>query len=517
MAAKHAAVLRLESFTLKNRSVFSQPIGAQSSRLQSSWLQQLWSRQFCARSLAALLVAVVTIGLTSCAQNLYKFPEYTFANRPIPPSLLANRVMAAVTFNGTQGGLAILDGNRDIRSNVQNTIKSFSIAGYSGGYPNQIFNYPEQSRGYVYSDTDASLTAIDYGKEATGGSAGTFVPKNTSLGLSETNTRIFAALQSLGEIAVIDNSNGRVYYLQLPNVYRMSVNQGGTIALASVRNSNQLYRVLKLNTNQANPPGAIDCQPYSLPVYCVVPVPGTYDRPTTAYFSLDGATAYVLNCGPECGGTTASVSYLQQGLLTLDVIPTSTPYPSPVTNNVLVPGGVTTALSDGTTLYVAGQQLQADGLFAGNLTTISLSTNTISGKYSISDGNHSKLLFADDNTLWIGSQYCATGERAKLGQNYNCLSRFDTGTKAVSIIPAVTPGSATAVVPYPNADNNLYYYGSLTGLCWVQNKHKIYTAYGGQIHAFNTADGSEINNINITVQGTVLDVAYIDAITNAAN
>jgi hypothetical protein len=517
VAAKLAAVPRLESFTLKNRSVLTQPIWFASFRSQQSLFASFCAKQFGARSLFGLLLAVVTLGLTSCGQNLYKFPQFTFANRPIPPSLLANRVMVGVSFNGSQGSLAILDANRDIRSNVQDTIKTFSIAGFSAGFPGQIFNFPEQTRGYVYSDSDASLTIVDYSKESAGASAGTFVPKNTAVALSSTFTLIVAALQSLGEISVIDNATGRSYFLQLPNVQNVSINQGGTVIFATVRNSNLLYRVLKLNTNAPVPPGAIDCQPYNLPVYCVVPVPGTYDRPIGAYFSLDGTTAYVLNCGPECGGTTASVSYLQQGALTIDVIPTSTPYPSPVTANVPVPGGVTTALSDGTTLYVAGQQLQPDGLFAGNLSTISLSTNTVTGKYSISDGNHSKLLFADDNTLWIGSQYCATGERAKLGQNYNCLTRFDLGAKTASIIPAVTLGSATATVPYPNTDNNLYYYGSLTGLCWVQNKHKVYTAYGGQVHAFNTADGSEINNTNITVQGTALDVAYMDAITNAAN
>jgi hypothetical protein len=509
VAVKLAAVLRLESFTLMNRSEFSQPISSKS----------YWFKQFCAPLLSGLLIAVVTLGLTSCAQNLYRFPDYTFANRPIPPSLLNSRVMVSISGNGTTSGgsLAILDGNRDIRSNVQNTIKTFAISGYSAGYPSKIFNFPEQTRGYVYSDIDASLTIIDYGKEATAGAAGTFVPYSTSLGLSETFTRTFAALQNLSEIAVVDNLTGLNYYLNLPNVNTISVNVGGTVALATVRNSNTLYRVLKLNTNAPTPPGAIDCRPLNLPVYCVVPVPGTYDRPIGAYFSLDGTTAYVLNCGPECGGTTASVSYLQQGILTLDVIPTSTTYPSPVTANVPVPGGVTTAIADGSNLYVAGQQLQPDGLFAGNLTTISLANNTITNTVSISDGNHSKLLFADDNTLWIGSQFCATGERAKLKQNYNCLTRFDLGTKVASIVPAVDPNSATATVPFPNTDDNLYYYGSLTGICWVQNKNKVYTAYGGQVHAFRTVDGSEIDNTNIIVQGTALDVAYMDAITNAAN
>ncbi|MCU1323793.1 MAG: hypothetical protein JWM43_3442 [Acidobacteriaceae bacterium] len=505
MAAKLVTVSRLESLKLINRSLFAQSPGV---------------KPLLVRFVCGLLITVAGLALTSChsaAYYYYKFPEYTFANRPIPPSKLANRVMVALTTNGIQGSLSILDGLRDIRNNVQNTIPAFSISGFAAGYPNRIYNYPEQVHGYVYSDNDASLTTIDYSKEATAGTVGTFVPKSTDVGLSSGGLRVFAALQSLGQIAVIDNTTGVNYYLNLPNVNLISVNQGGTIALATVRNANTLYRVLKLNANQASPPGAIDCQPYNLPVYCVVPVPGTYDRPQTAYFSLDGTTAYVLNCGAECGGKTSSVSYLQQGALTLDVIPTSFPYTSPVTANVPVPGGATTALADGTTLYIAGQQLQPDGLFAGNLTTISLADNTVTGKYSISDGTHSKLLFADDNTLWIGSQYCANGERAAQKQNYNCLTRFDLGTKAVAIVPAVTPGSATATVPYPNGDNNLYYYGSLTGLCWVQGLHKVYTAYGGQVHAFNTADGSEINNYYITVQGTALDVAYLDAVTNAAN
>ena len=98
-------------------------------------------------------------------------------------------------------------------------------------------------------------------------------------------------------------------------------------------------------------------------------------------------------------------------------------------------------------------------------------------------------------------------------------------SRRVQIIPTVTPsptqpsllGGTNIVVQYPNTNQNQVYYGSLSGICWVQNLHKMYSAYGGQIHAFYTADGSEINNANITVQGTVYDVAYMDALTNSAN
>jgi hypothetical protein len=484
--------------------------------------RSLVSQSFCAQILCGLLLAVVSIGLTSCGVRYYKFPTYTFANRPVPPSKLDSRVMVGLTVNGSQGALQILDGKRDIRSSIFNANSSFSISGYAAGYPSQIFNFPEQISGYVYSRNDGSLNIINYGTETVRGSAGTFPSNADSIAVPDGFTHVYAASSANGVLIVLDVSASKTYYLNLPNVYRVAANKGDTTVLAMVRNSNTLYRLVRLNQNQPAVPGAIDCQPLAVPVYCVVPVPDSttspsFDRPNGAYFSLDGSTAYVLNCGTECGGTTSSLTLLQTGALLMTTYPTSTNYASPVTGSIPVPGGATVALSDGSTLYVAGQQLQADGLFAGFLTTINEASKTVTGTYSISDGNHSKLLFADDNTLWIGSQSCATGERAFRKQNYNCLTRFDRTNRTASIVPAVDPTNASSKVPYPNANENQYYYGDLTGLCWVQNQGKVYTAYGGQIHAFKTADGTEIDNERITIQGTALDVAYLDALTNDAN
>jgi hypothetical protein len=509
---------------LKNRSLFSQ-----------------FSR---AKIIGGLLIAAATLGLTACGPYFYKFPQFTFANRPIPPSLLANRVMIGVTANGaTTGSLQIVDALRDLRSNVQNTKTSFSVAGYASGFPDLILNFPAEITGYVYSNAQGDIQNINYGKESVGTSPGTFPAKSTGLAIPQTFGHIYSAAESIGQLSIIDNTTGKTYGLILPNVFQVVVNQGDTVALAMVRNSNTIYRVVKLNDNSFITStaaiaaiGAADCEPFNLPIYCVVPVntgsnKNAFDRPMGAYFSLDGNSVYVLNCGAECGGTTSSITYLQQGVLEFNNIPTTIPDAPSFITQVLVPGGVTAAVSNGTTLYVSGQQLQPDGLFAGNLSVINLANNTLTGKFAISDGNHSKMLFADDNTLWIGSQFCATGERASraaqelaAGQptdqnaNYNCLTRFDMGSQAVSIIPAVTQSNTAPVaVPFPNTNQNQFYYGDLTGLCWVQNLHKVYTAYGGQVHAFNTADGSEINNKNIIVQGTALDVAYMDAITDAAN
>ena len=79
----------------------------------------------------------------------------------------------------------------------------------------------------------------------------------------------------------------------------------------------------------------------------------------------------------------------------------------------ILAGGATNAIFNGNTMYVAGQQLLSDGLFSGQLSIVNITTSTLQGQYGISDGTHNKMLFADDNTLWIGSVTCEGGERYK--------------------------------------------------------------------------------------------------------
>jgi hypothetical protein len=525
----------------------------------------LKKRSLSALVVTGLLLAASMLTLSGCRAPLYYHPEYNYAGRPTPPSGLLERVLVAYTANGSTGGLEILDGLNDLRFNIQNTIHSYGISGYSNADPLQIINFPEETTGYVFS-SDGNLNTVNYSTEAGSGLAAGFGAGSPSAAAAPNGGLFAGAAEQAGELVV---NSGGTYALNLPNVDKVVIDQGASVILAMVRNSNTLYRVVKLPAagNPVAPPGSVDCEPLLLPVFCVVPVggpAGTYDHPTNVSFSLDGATAYVLNCGPECGGTTASVAFLQTSALNINTVPTVNPLspgaPSPLTtlpvaNPIPIPGGVTDALSDGTTLYLSGQQLQASGpyagLFAGNLTLLNLSSYTAGAPVSISDGTHTRMLFADNNTLWIGSSQCSTGVRAAVAAqqlaangttnqagNYNCLTMVTLGgaTPTAQIVPAVTQSPTSPVtVPYPNTNQNQYYYGSLTGICWVQNLHKVYTAYGGQIHAFYTGisstpvvepynqnanggpAGTEINNYNITVQGTVNDVAYIDALTNSAN
>lgn len=517
----------LEPFKLIIRSLSARP---------ASWVSSARQHIKVSATARGLLLGLLTtsavVGMAACSHNVYQFPEHTFAGRPVPPSSLGERVLVGVTFNGSSGGLVILDGLRDLRNNIQNTVQGYSISGFAGGAPSQILNFPEQLRGYVYSNASPyPISIVNYSTESSSGSAGSFGGAANGIAISPDFARIFAAVETSGQLVVIDQQLGQSYALNLPNVYKVASNTGDTVALAMVRNADTLYRVVKLTNTQVTtpPPGAIDCQPNLLPVYCVVPVPGKFDRPYGAIFSLDGANAYVLNCGQECGGGSnggAGISVIPQAPLQINLLPTN--YPPVVSQTISVPGGVTAAILDSSNIYTSGQKLQPNGLYAGFLTVIPLSTLVPGAPVSISDGSHSKMLFADDNTLWVGSQSCANGQRAALAAagnttqaaNYNCLTRValnGTTAPAVSIVPAVNQNVPAVQVPYPNTDQNHYYYGSLTGLCWIQGFNKVYTAYGGQIHAFRTGDGSEINNVNITVQGTVLDVAYMDALTNTAN
>jgi hypothetical protein len=70
---------------------------------------------------------------------------------------------------------------------------------------------------------------------------------------------------------------GSSFYLNLPNVDKVVIDQGNGVILAMVRNSNTMYRVVKLPATN-NPViasrSSVDCEPLLLPVLCVVPVAG---------------------------------------------------------------------------------------------------------------------------------------------------------------------------------------------------------------------------------------------------
>jgi hypothetical protein len=464
----------------------------------------------------------------------------------LPPSGLKNRVLIAIQnpSSFTSGALQFVDGYYDIRSSYNYQIPSFSIGGYSGKLPVTIQNMPEEQFGAVYGSGDGSLTLINYAQEKTGGAVAGLNGLSQSAFITRNQGFAFAASQNSHVLSVADRRAGAAYSLSLPGVYRVSVNAGGTVALAFVQNSNYMYYPMKLTGEQtaryaggpANwPKAAVDCEPQNSPGFCVFQAqspdavdatgmyygaPLTFDRPTKAVFSADGSTAYILNCGPECGGSKAAYTAVPVSPMIFlngqasGLLPTEASLPS---LTVPIPGGASNALVVSSTMYVVGQcpagenlvgnlpvcassGNPASGLFTGMMTVVNLANNTAIAPVSISDGvpmGPSRILEADDNTLWIGMTKCTNGPRASYGLPFGCLTMYNTSTQTVTMLES--------------------YIGDLTGIAAVTGYHKIYVAQGGQVYIYSTVDGSAMDNQYVTVQGTASDVAYMDAVTDGNN
>jgi hypothetical protein len=481
--------------------------------------------------MSAIAALVVAAALAGCGGTTY------FAGRTLPPSGLTNRVLIAIQNPSavSHGDLQFVDAYYDTRSGYNGKPATFTISGFSGALPITIQNMPEEQSAYVYGSGDGSFSAINY---ATEGTSTTPVPSLTGLSSSVFGTRnqnyVFAASQASHVLTVGDRTTGASYPLALPGVYRVSVNPGGSVALAFAQNSNYAYYPRKLTTAQGLaysggpttwPKAAVDCEPQTAPIYCLFQAqspdsvdstgnyygaPLVFDRPVKAVFSTDGGTAYVLSCGPECGGSKASITPLPVGPMIFLIGQQSGTLPTNSTlssSTIPIPGGASNALVDSSTLYVVGQQQMPDGYFGGHLTVVNLLSNKASAPIAISDGAPgavSRMLLADDNTLWIGMSQCTNGERAHnpgvYTSGYGCLTMVNVAAPASPAVTMIEP-----------------YIGDATGIAAVTGLHKIYTAEGGQVYIHSTVDGTSIDNQYVTVTGTAYDVAYMDATSDSDN
>jgi hypothetical protein len=185
-------------------------------------------------------------------------------------------------------------------------------------------------------------------------------------------------------------------------------------------------------------------------------VPG-FDHPVWAYFNSDDTTAYVVNCGPECGGAQASVQTLD---LTTNTAGTPVPVPA-----------ATVAVVRNSTMYLAGTPMPAQACPSGTqatscglLTVFDLSSMTVTNTAPIiiTDGYHNRMALGANGQLFIGAHTCTeivppvpppTGAEVR-----GCLSIYNTQSVSVGSIPpgAVTipptTGDVTAIQPIATRD-----------------------------------------------------------------
>jgi hypothetical protein len=197
-----------------------------------------------------------------------------------------------------------------------------------------------------------------------------------------------------------------------------------------------------------------------------------FDRPVWGIFSSNSA-AYILNCGPECGGTSAGVSILTLGSSTAGA---TTP----------VKGGATIGLIANGTLYTAGSPPGTactsgiSGSNCGILSLLNLASMTVVGSETITNGYHDRIQLSADGQVFVGARSCDSA----------CLSIFN-------------PISSTIVVPVSGGD--------VTGIQPISGRTIVYVCQGGAFHVYDTTtDQLLVLTIPLDIVGQSMDVKLVD-------
>ena len=207
----------------------------------------------------------------------------------------------------------------------------------------------------------------------------------------------------------------------------------------------------------------------------VIPPPGglaQLDHPVWAVFSPDGSTAYILSCGAECGGTTASITPFT--LATNQLGPT-----------VPLAGGATYGASFGNTVYVVGSVeclTGANPISCGKLSILNTSGNTVQlvKTVSIPAGYHDRMAVTSDNQVFIGAQGCTSG----------CLSIYNSNNGNVVI------GSDL---------------GEVTGIQPISGRPQVYVVQNGELRNWSTlTDTLSPPQQQIDIVGQGVDVKLVD-------
>jgi len=191
---------------------------------------------------------------------------------------------------------------------------------------------------------------------------------------------------------------------------------------------------------------------------------GLLDHPLDAVFSDDDSTAYVLSCGRECGGTSASVTTLDLGTRTLGTrVPVA---------------AARVALLSAPTLFVAG----TDPVTGGSVQAVNVSNMTAGAPFTITDGVHDRIALASNNQLFIGARACSNTVRG-------CLSMFD-----------ISAHTTTYSLPNPATTGD-----DVTGIEPIPNRNVVYVCEGGNLRIYDTGTHL-LTGSQIDIVGRAVDV-----------
>jgi len=252
-------------------------------------------------------------------------------------------------------------------------------------------------------------------------------------------------------VQVIDTSTAAISSTYpVPGAHGVAISPNGNTLLVFALNSDSMYLI---DLTQTAP--------------TAVASPG-FARPVNAFISSDNSTAYVLNCGPECGSTAGPPSVMRFDIATQTITATI-----PV-------AGASVGLLKGNNLFVAGYPGGSNGSL--DVVDINSMTRTTANPVAIGDGKHTTMAVSNNNKLYIGALSCAN-------TTVGCLSIVDLGKMTLD-----TVGQPL---------------GAVTGLQSIPNRNTMYTVQGGVLYIYDTTTG-QLQSTQISFRGALYAVLQVD-------
>ena len=362
------------------------------------------------RTLSAFSVFVfLGLGLVSCSR--YNAPQTGGTRSGLKfRAFISNPTQPARTGGGFPG-LNIVDASKDALS--------FYTVSLSTSEPDagMMVESPKRDRTLVFSPSNNGLAIVSNAQESVALTM-TLPGATESMFVWTDNTTAFIAVPSVpiagqaspGGVGGVNISSGAITAtLGIPGARFLVPSPDGSKILVISDSANAVTLLDPSLITTGNP---------------LTPISGTFDKPVGAVFSADGSKAYVLNCGPECGGIAASVSVVDMNTGAIQGTAIS------------VPGGATVALLQGTSLFVAGTPSapanDCSGVTpataatsCGRLTVVDTVALTPATPVTISDGYHDQMQMGANSQLFVGSRNC-TNINISGGEVRGCLSILNT-------------------------------------------------------------------------------------------
>jgi len=381
------------------------------------------------------------------------------------PSKLQNR---AFITNQYSGNIQIVDSQND--TTAYYTVTNNNTGNTTpGGSPASAVNIvvgssltwevlsPDDLETLVYDPLSNTLTFITNASESMNGSVNLAGWASMAV-YSPDSKNVYVPVPAApitnsrpGAVQIISTASGTVSAtIPVPSAQFAAISPNGNTLLVFAANSDTMYL---LNVSSTSPTG--------------VAIPG-FSRPVNAFFSSDSNTAYILNCGPECGSTAGPPSVMK-----FDV-PSQT-----ITARVPV-GGASVGLLKNTTLYVAGYPGGSTGTF--DVVDVGSMTRSTPNPIVIGDGNHTTMAISNNNKMYIGAVTCAN-------VTVGCLSIVDLGKVAAD--PQPTP------------------LGVVTGMQSIPSRNVMYVIQGGVLNIYDTTTG-QLQSTQIAFRGALYGVVQVD-------